>query len=122
MSFERIAASDEALKLIEYLTNIEAGQILYEEYLTTPANLDALEKSALKDDPYYPFIRKSLQTGRSFPTGHRWGGVESRLVPVIEQLWRDLQVDPQLNIKREVKNRFTEFCDRLESTFLAPYA
>ena len=113
---------DEALKLIEYLTNIEAGQILYEEYLTTPANLDALEKSALKDDPYYPVIRKSLQTGRSFPTGHRWGGVESRLVLVIEQLWRDLQADPQLNIKREVKKRFTEFCDRLESTFLAPYA
>jgi len=113
---------EESLKLIEYLTSVEAGQILYEQYLTTPANLDAFEKSALKDDPYYPFIRKSLQTGRSFPTGHRWGGVESRLVLVIEQLWRDLQADPQLNIKREVRKRFTEFCDRLESTFLATYA
>jgi ABC-type glycerol-3-phosphate transport system substrate-binding protein len=112
---------DAALKLIEYLTSIEAGQVLYEQYLTTPANLEAIAQSTLAQDPFYPIIRKSLLTGRSFHSGYRWAGVEARLIPVIEKFWQDLRANPKLEIACEVEKRFTELCIRLEQTILSAY-
>jgi multiple sugar transport system substrate-binding protein len=114
-------AAQEALKLIQLLTSKETGQILYDQYLTTPANLEALEYTSLAADPFYTVITKSLEQGRSVHSGYRWGGVEARLVAVIEQMWNDLRANPDLNIAREVEQRFTELCDRLEQTILAWY-
>jgi ABC-type glycerol-3-phosphate transport system substrate-binding protein len=109
---------DAALKLIEYLTSVEAGQVLYEQYLTTPANLEAVAQSTLAQDPFYPILRKSLLTGRSFHSGYRWAGIEARLIPVIEQFWQDLRANPKVDIAREVEKQFTELCTRLEQTIL----
>lgn len=110
-----------ALKLIEYLTSVEVGQVLYEQYLTTPANLEAIAQSTLAQDPFYSIIRKSLLTGRGFHSSYRWAGVEARLIPVIEQFWQDLRANPKLEIAREVEKRFTELCNRLEQTILSAY-
>jgi len=101
------------------LTSIEAGQVLYEQYLTTPANLEAIAQSTLAQDPFYPIIRKSLLTGRSFHSGYRWAGVEARLIPVIEQFWQGLRANPKLEIAREVEKRFSKLCTRLEQTILS---
>ena len=83
-----------------------------------PARLDALEQSPLAAIPFYPAIQKSLQNGRSFHSGYRWSGVEVRLALVIEQLWNDLRANPELNIAREVEQRFSAVCERLEETIL----
>jgi multiple sugar transport system substrate-binding protein len=108
------------LKLIQYLTSMEAWQILSKQYPPfTPARLDALEQAPLGAIPYYPAIQKSLQNGRSFHSGYRWSAVETRLATVIEQLWNDLRANPELNIAREVEQRFSAVCDRLEQTILA---
>jgi multiple sugar transport system substrate-binding protein len=112
---------EEALKLIEYLTSSEVGQVLCEQYRTTSANLEAVAQSALAQDPFYPVIRKSLGSGRSFHSGYRWAGIETRLVPVIEQLWQDLRANPKLDVEYEVEKRFNDICTRLEQTILTAY-
>ena len=111
---------EDSLKLMQYLTGMEAWQTLSQQYqLFIPARLDALGQSPLATIPFYPAIQKSLQNGRSFHSGYRWNGVEARLVAVIEQMWNDLRANPELNIAREVEQRFSAVCDRLEQTILA---
>jgi maltose-binding protein MalE len=110
---------DDSLKLVEHLTSIEMGQTLYEQCRATPARLGAIQKTSLVADPFYPVIEKSLQKGRSFHSGFRWGRVEARLVAIIEEMWSDLRANPELDIAREVKQRFSALCDRLEQTILA---
>jgi multiple sugar transport system substrate-binding protein len=110
---------EDSLRLVEHLTSIEMGQILYEHCHATPARLEAVQQTSLVKDPFYPVIKKSLQKGRSFHSGFRWGRVESRLVAVIEEMWNDLRVNPELDIAHEVKQRFSTLCDRLEQTILA---
>ena len=109
---------EEALKLVEFLTSVETGKILYEHCRVTPARLGALEQTSFAADPFYPVIQKSLQNGRTFHSGFRWGRVEARLVAVIEQMWSDLRANPELDIAREVKQRFSALCDHLEHTIL----
>jgi ABC-type glycerol-3-phosphate transport system substrate-binding protein len=116
------AFAREALKLIQALTSKEAGQILYEQYRKTPANMEALELTSLVTDPFYQVVLESLQQGRSVHSGYRWGGVEARLIPVIDQMWKDLHANPELNIACEVEHRFCDICNRLEQTILAWYA
>jgi multiple sugar transport system substrate-binding protein len=113
--------AQDALKLIQCLTSKETGQILHEQYTFTPANIEVLEHTSLAADPFYSVITNSLQQGRSVHSGYRWGGVEARLVIVIGQMWNDLQANPELNIAREVEQRFCDLCNRLEKTILAWY-
>lgn len=109
-----------SLKLIQYLTSLEAWQVLDQiDWPYTPAHLGVLEQSHLAATPFYPAIQKSLKNGRSCHSGHRWNGVEARLAETIEQLWSDLHVQPELNIAREVEKRFSDLCNRLEQTILA---
>jgi len=109
------------LKLVQYLTSMEAWQILSKLYPpATPARLDALEQAPLGATPFYPAIQKSLKNGRSFHSGYRWSAVETRLAAVIEQIWSDLRANPELNIAREVEQRFSSVCNRLEQTILIP--
>ena len=110
----------DALKLVQYLTSLETWQALYPLYPSyTPARLDALDKSPLAAMPFYPAIQQSLKNGRSFHSGFRWSGVEGRLVSTIEQMWRDLRANPELNIAFEVEKRFSDLCIRLEQSILA---
>ncbi len=114
------AEPQNALKLIQYLSSLEAWQDLYELYPRyTPARLDARAKSHLAGIPYYSVIEKSMKHARSFQSGYRWRGVEARIVSVIEQMWNDLRVNPALNLQSEVERRFTELSNRLEQTILA---
>ena len=109
----------DALKLIQYLTSMEAWQVLNKQNLPfTPARLDILAQAPLGAIPFYPAIQKTLQNGRSFHSGFRWSGVESRLVAVIEQIWADLRANPELNIAHEVEQRFSTVCARLDQTIL----
>ena len=117
----------DALKLIQYLTSVEAWQVFnmearqafnQERLCYTPARLDVLEQAPLAAIPFYPAIQKSLQNGRSFHSGYRWSAVEMRLATVIEQMWGDLRANPELNIAREVEQRFSSTCNRLEQTIL----
>ncbi|MGC1375437.1 MAG: extracellular solute-binding protein [Anaerolineales bacterium] len=109
----------DALKLIQYLTSPEAWQSLNTQNVCyTPARLDALEQAPLATIAFYPAIQKSLQNGRSFHSGYRWSAVEMRLSTVIDQLWTDLRANPELNIAREVEQRFSSLCNRLEQTIL----
>lgn len=110
----------DALKLIQYLTSMEAWQVLNQQRMPyTPARLDALEQSPLGAIPFYPAIQESLKNGRSFHSGHRWNGVEARLVAAIQQIWNDVRLNPEINIKHEVEQRFSNVCKRLEQTILA---
>ena len=111
----------ESLKLIQCLGSVETGKILLEQYHFLPANTDSLKDTFLLTDPFFPVIQKSLQQGRSVHSGFRWGGVEARLVWVVEQMWNDLHANPGLNIACEVERRFTELFNRLEQTILASY-
>lgn len=109
-----------ALKLVQYLTSAEAWAILNQQEVPhTSARRDILEHSKLASSPFYPAILKSLAHGRSFQSGYRWSGVESRLVAVIESLWGDLRANPGLDIAREIEERFAPVCMRLEQTLLA---
>jgi multiple sugar transport system substrate-binding protein len=72
---------EEALKLIEYLTSSEVGQVLCEQYWTTSANLEAVAQSTLVQDPFYPIFRKSLGSGRSFHSGSIKALLQDRCVP-----------------------------------------
>jgi multiple sugar transport system substrate-binding protein len=114
-------SAQESLKLIQELSSVRVGKILYEEYRITPANLNSLQNTSLAADPFYSVIINSLNHGRCVPNSYRWGGVESRLIAVIEQMWNDLHENPHLNIADEVAKRFTELCDRLEQTILEYY-
>jgi multiple sugar transport system substrate-binding protein len=108
-----------SLELIQYLNSMEAWQVLNKQNLPfTPARLDILAQAPLGATPFYPAIQKSLQNGRSFQSGFRWSGVESRLVVVIEQIWSDLRANPALDIAHEVEQRFSDVCKRLEQTIL----
>jgi ABC-type glycerol-3-phosphate transport system substrate-binding protein len=110
----------DSLKLIQYLSSLEAWQSLNQQcHPFMPARLDAIEQSPLAAIPFYPAIQKSLQNGRSFHSGYRWSGVETRLAIVIEQLWNDLRANPGLNVAHEVEQRFSAVCERLEETILA---
>jgi multiple sugar transport system substrate-binding protein len=111
----------DGLKLINYLTSMDAAQILYERSRYTPARVDALEHTSLASDPFYPVLLQSIKAGRSLQAGFRWGAVEARLLPVIEQFWQDLQADPGMDIHSEVEARFVPLCERLEGTILATY-
>lgn len=109
----------DALKLIQYLTSLEAWKILNQQPVPfTPARLDALAQAPLASTPFYSAIKKTIQNGRSFQSGFRWSAVESRLVAVIQQFWDDLRVNPDLNIDREIEARFLPVCNRLEQTIL----
>jgi multiple sugar transport system substrate-binding protein len=109
-----------SIELIQYLTSLEAWQVLSRQYLPfIPARLEAIEQSSLGAIPFYPAIQKSLKNGRSFHSGLRWNGVESRVVAVIQQMWNDLRANPELNIASEVEKRFSDLCNRLEQTILA---
>ena len=110
----------DALKLIQYLTSIEAWQVLNQQLLPyMPARLDALETTPLAATRFYPAIQNSLKNGRSFHSGFRWNGVEARLATVIGQMWNDLRANPELDIAHEVEQRFSDACRRLEQTILA---
>lgn len=109
----------EGLALIQYLSSMEAWQTLNQQVPPyTPARMDILEKAPLAAIPFYPAIRSSLEKGRSFQSGYRWSGVESRLAMAIESLWSDLRANPGLDIAREVEKRFGELSSRLEQTIL----
>jgi multiple sugar transport system substrate-binding protein len=111
----------EAIKLVQYLTSMEAWQVLNQKHLPfTPARLDALAQAPLAATPFYPEIQKSLKNARSFQSGFRWSAVESRLVAVIEQLWADLRANANLNLEHEIEKRFLPVCKRLEQTILVP--
>lgn len=109
----------DALALVEYLTSVETGKVLYEECMATPARMESLQQTSFATNPFYPVIEKSLLNGRSFHSGFRWGRMESRLVAVIEQMWSDLRANPELDVAAAVNQRFSELCDRLEQTILA---
>jgi multiple sugar transport system substrate-binding protein len=119
----------DALRLIQYLTSVEAWQVFnmeakqafnQERLCYTPARLDALGQAPLATIPFYPAIQKSLQHARTFHNGYRWSAVETRLAIVIQKMWDDLRADPELNIAREVEQRFSSVCNRLEQTILVP--
>ncbi len=110
---------EDSLKLMQYLTSMEVWQELHKQQLPfMPARLDVLEQTALGATPFFSPIQKSLQNGRSFHSGYRWNGVEARLAVVIEQMWRDLRANPELDIAHEVEQRFSAVCSRLEQTIL----
>lgn len=109
----------EAIKLIQYLTSAEAWEVINQQALPyAPARLDVLAQTPLASTPFYPVIQKTLRNGRSFQTGYRWSGVESRLVVVIQSIWDDLYANPTLNIADEIEKRFSAVCKRLEETIL----
>lgn len=109
----------DSLSLIQMLNSMYAWRVLNKEPVPyTPARLDLLAQSPLADTPFFPALQKSLQNGRGFQSGFRWSAVESRLGMVIQQLWDDLQADPDLDIAREVEKRFLAACSRLDQTIL----
>lgn len=111
---------EDALKLVQYLTSADAWKILnQDDFPFTSSRIDILEHSKIAKTPFYSALQKSLEHGRSFQSGYRWSGVESRLVAVIENLWGDLRANPELNIQHEIEERFSAVCTRLEQTILA---
>ena len=109
----------DALELIKYLNSAEAWRTLNTQVPPyTPARLDVLEQSPLATIPFFPAVRKSLESGRGFQSGYRWSGVEARLAAAIEDTWNDLRANPELDIARDVEKRFSDLSSRLEQTIL----
>lgn len=111
---------EDAVKLVQYLTSAEAWKIMnLDGFPFTSARIDILEHSKIATTPFYSALLQSIKHGRSFQSGYRWSGVESRLVAVIENLWTDLRANPELNLTHEIEERFSSVCTRLEQTILA---
>ncbi len=78
----------EAFRLVEFLTSEAISRRLFPLF-GLPVHKAVLQDEQLVQDPKYLALARSLQAGRSFPTGNLWGLVENRLVDVLPHIWKE---------------------------------
>jgi multiple sugar transport system substrate-binding protein len=110
---------DIALQLIRFLTSQSNQSRLLEHLFQIPVRRDVLESEQFTQHRLFKALSVSLAKGRSFQSSYQWGTVESRLLPVFNQLWQDLFANPELDLKTELSNRMNEISSRIEKNLLS---
>jgi multiple sugar transport system substrate-binding protein len=85
---------DSALQLIRFLTGVRA-QVSYAQAVgLLPVRQAALKESPFAGDPFWQWVVRGVQTGRSLPVTRSWGLVEYRLTAAFTAIWGAVLAEP----------------------------
>jgi multiple sugar transport system substrate-binding protein len=108
--------TEAAMKLIRYLTGLEAQDRLVQTSGLLPAQLAVLAREPFQSDPFYRVGGQGLKTGRAFPALPLWGLVENKLADAFTAIWADIFASPDADLHAIVDRHLTHTAQRLNST------
>ena len=112
--------SNEAVKLIQFLTSYATQLGLENNFAQLPARTDALSDSLQATYPeFQSVIMQNLHNGRTFSAPYLWGVVETRLLQVVIGLWQELFNNPKADIKQLINHQMDALAKRLKLTLSA---
>ena len=115
------ALDRDSLELVQYLTDFEVLEQVFNQLNILPARLSLLERLPVASDPAYPVILDTLHSGRGILGYYRWAGIEDRMVHMISGMWQEIFANPDLDLDNVLPVRINELSDRLERTILASW-
>src|SRR5258706_1209024 len=104
---------DEALELIQFLSQPESGKFLFPTFGFPPYR-EGWQYPPF-DTPQYKVIMHAWQTGRSFPVSELWALIEKRLIDIIPEIWDEVFANPQ-NSDTIVEQKINTMASRLRMT------
>lgn len=103
-----------AIELLLFLTSYQVQSTFVRKIGQLSVRTDVWTEDAA--DPYSQAIGHNLRTGRSFNSTYMWGLVESKLLHVLNMLWRDYFARPGLNIEEAVTKKLVPLSKQLDRT------
>ncbi len=104
---------DEALALIQFLSQPESGKFLFPTFGFPPYR-EGWQYPPF-DKPQYKVMMHALQTGRSFPISQLWALIEKRFIDVIPEIWDEVFANHQ-NSDTIVEQKINAMASRLRRT------
>jgi hypothetical protein len=59
-------------------------------------------------------MAQGLKTGRTFPTIAAWGLVEDKILPTVEQIWKDVLADSSQDLDAVIAKHVEPLAQRLD--------
>ena len=104
-----------AVELVRFLTSLPVQATYCKVLGRLPVRLDVLEGVQLAE-PLHQVITQALKQGRSFPALPTWGTVEDKVIPALNDIWRDLLADPTAEVETVIRKNIEPMARRLEIT------
>jgi ABC-type glycerol-3-phosphate transport system substrate-binding protein len=78
------------LELIRFLTSQSFQSTYGQRTNYLPVRHDVLDAPPFGTDPVYRTMAQGLRAGRTFPSIAAWGLIEDKIMPTLEQIWKDV--------------------------------
>lgn len=103
------------LELVRFLTS-QSFQSAYgqrSEFL--PVRHDVLDAPPFSTDPIYRTMAQGLKMGRTFPSIAAWGLVEDKIMPTLEQIWKDVLSSSSQDLDAIIATHIEPLAQRLNT-------
>jgi multiple sugar transport system substrate-binding protein len=102
------------LDLVRFLTSQKFQGTYGQQANYLPVRHDVLDAPPFGTDPVYRTLTQGLRTGRTFPTIAAWGLFEDRILPTLEQIWKDLLTDSPHDLDAIIAKHIDPLAQRLD--------
>lgn len=104
-----------AIEVMRFLTSQRIQEVCFAAFNLLPTRVEALEREPFVTNPHWKVIKQSLLKGRVFKGSRLWGMVEDELVGKLNSIWNVLFADPEVDIKRVIKERMDDLAARVNA-------
>lgn len=104
-----------AIEVIRFLTSQRIQEACFAAFNLLPTRVEALQREPFETNPHWKVIKQSLLVGRAFKGGRIWGIVEDEFVSRLNSIWNVLFADPEVDLKRLIKERMDDFAERVNA-------
>jgi multiple sugar transport system substrate-binding protein len=111
--------ADDALELVQFLTNQKTQVDYCPRIGHLPVRLDALTRPPYSTDPHYQIMVETLRSGRSYPVFPKWETVEEKLNDAFMWFWDSLEADPDQDLDNLIQSYLGSLAGRLAVTLRA---
>jgi len=112
----RFSLSRETLviDLVRFLTSHSFQSAYGQRTEFLPVRHDVLNVPPFGTDPIYRTMAQGLRTGRTFPSIAAWGLVEDKILPTLEQIWKDVLVGSSQDLDAIIAKHIDPLAQRLD--------
>ncbi len=103
-----------ALDLVRFLTSQSFQSAYGQRTEFLPVRHDVLDAPPFGTDPVYRTMAQGLKTGRTFPSIAAWGLVEDKILPTLEQIWKDVLSGSSQDLDAIIAKHIEPLAQRLD--------
>jgi ABC-type glycerol-3-phosphate transport system substrate-binding protein len=112
----RFSRAHEALvlELVRFLTSQPFQSAYGQRTNYLPVRHDVLDAPPFGTDPIYRTMAQGLRAGRTFPSISAWGLVEDKILPTLEQIWKDVLAGSSQDLDAIIAKHIEPLAQRLD--------